>query len=90
MIKKTAHIEKISGIIRVFDEGCEAYKDEYEWCATLRWLEDDIVEVMGAMSAPTPSQWRAIKTALKDIGVKGAVFKRIREDGSTDIRRVSM
>jgi hypothetical protein len=54
----------------------------YRWSATVRYLSPFDVEVLGAMRAPTPSEWRAICQVLRDSGVTIARFIRRRADGT--------
>jgi hypothetical protein len=82
---KTAHIETIGGVIRVFPEG-KKYGDPYEYSAAFRTLAHDKVEVIGILNSPSPSQWRAIKKCLRENGFKTFVITRKREDGSTEVR----
>jgi hypothetical protein len=35
---------------------------------------------MGVLHAPTPGQWRAIRKALKQVGVRRAIIQRIKDD----------
>jgi hypothetical protein len=82
---KTAHLEVIGGLIRVFPEG-KSFGDPYEYAITIRTLSHDKVEVLGTLTSPTPSQWRAIQECLKSNGFKAFVITRKRDDGSTEVR----
>ena len=82
---KSAHLEMIGGIIRVFDEG-QKFGDPYEYCITLRTLSHDKVEMIGVTVSPSPSQWRAIYKCLKDHNFKSFVISRKRPDGSTEVK----
>lgn len=82
---KTAHMEVISGLIRVFPKG-NSYGDPYEYAITVRALSHDKVEIIGATASPTPSQWRAIYKCLKSHGFKAFVITRKREDGSDETK----
>lgn len=85
-----AHIEPLSGIIRVFDDDAK-YGEPYQWAATVRWLDRETIEICGAMAAPTPSEWRAIARLMRSQSppVKRVVVKRNRPDGTTETRIVT-
>jgi hypothetical protein len=70
-----ANLEHLASILRVFPDG-SSYGDPFSWSATLRWIAPDTVEVCGAMRAPTPSEWRAIRECLVSLGVTTAVITR--------------
>jgi hypothetical protein len=70
-----AKIEPLAGVIRVFDQG-KAYGDPYRFIITVKWLDPETVELIGATQAPTPSEWRAIKEALIAGGVKFVTWVR--------------
>lgn len=84
-IKKKAVLEMISGLIRVYPEE-KKYGDRYEYVVTCRTLSKDRVELLGVMTAPTPSQWRAIRECLRSHGVVDAVMTRRRTDGTVERR----
>jgi len=69
-----ADIEPLAAVVRVIPSG--AYGDPYTWSATLRWLDRYTVEVMGAMRAPRPSEWRAVRAALRKAEVRRVVWHR--------------
>lgn len=75
---KTAHIQPLSGIIRVFDDKKAYHQDDYEWCGTLRWIDDNTVELLGIIKPPTLSQVRAIKKTCIDMGIEKLIFQRLR------------
>jgi hypothetical protein len=83
------HLETIAGILRVFPDG-QRYGDPYTWCATVRFLSRDTVEICGALRAPMPSEWRAIREALAAAGVTSAVIVRRRADGSEETHTVEL
>lgn len=86
---KTAHLEVLSGLIRVFPEG-KKFGDPYEYAITIRTLTHDKVEFLGAIEAPTPSQWRAIYKCLKENGIKSFIITRKRDDGTTEVKELSV
>ena len=75
MTQHTAHIEPLAGVVRVFDAGL-SYGDPYRFAVTVRWINHDTVEFVGALRAPAPSEWRAIRTALMEFGVRNVVWVR--------------
>jgi hypothetical protein len=81
-----AHIEPLSGIIRVFGDHAK-YGDPYQWAATVRWLDRETIEICGAMSAPTASEWRAIAKLMRSQSppLKRVLLKRIRPDGTEQV-----
>jgi hypothetical protein len=54
-----ARIEPLTGIIRVWVDTAK-YKEPYEWCATVRYIQQDIVEILGYTKKVTPSIWKAV------------------------------
>ena len=76
-----AHFEPLSGIVRVFQDGC-TYNDEYEWAATVRFITTKKVEILGVAKPMTPGMWRAMKEMFREMGVETIVF--IRKRGGED------
>jgi hypothetical protein len=74
-----AELEPLTALVRVFEPGC-GYGRPYSYVATIRWLNPETAEVMGVLHAPTPGQWRAIRKALKQVGVRRAIIQRIKDD----------
>lgn len=64
-----ATIESISGIIRCGPEH-PRHGDPYVWCATLRWLDPQTVEVAGVDRPPTHHQWREVMAAVRALGLR--------------------
>lgn len=85
---KSAHLEMIGGVIRVFAEG-KQYGDEYEYAITFRTLAHDKAEMIGVIQPPTISQWKAIQKCLKENGIKTFVLTRKRSDGTIEVRERS-
>lgn len=54
-----AEIEPIVGIIRVWLPG-KVYGDPYEWCATVRYLKKDTIEILGYTKKVSKECWKAI------------------------------
>ena len=75
MDQPTAHIEPLAGVVRVFDAG-RSYGDPYRFAVTVRWINRQTVELVGAIRAPAPSEWRAIRDALLAAGVSSVVMVR--------------
>lgn len=71
----TAELEPLVSVLRVFEDG-QAYGDPYSWCCTVQWLDRHTVQLCGVLKAPTPTQWRAIDTALARLGVTHVRFER--------------
>jgi hypothetical protein len=80
-----AHLEPLSAVIRVGG----AYGEPYTWCATVRYLAPDEVELVGAMRAPKPSEWRAMATVFRQTGVRIVWFERHHGD-QIDRHRVEL
>lgn len=66
------HIEPLSGVLRVGG----AYGEPYTWAAPLRYLSPFEVEVMGAVRAPEPNEWREALEVLRADGVRVMTFVR--------------
>jgi hypothetical protein len=88
-MEHTAHIEVLSGIVRVFEPG-KAYGDTYVWSATLRWTAPDTVEYLGALRAPTRHEIRAMAEKLREMGVFFVLIKRLRPDGSEHLAKLDL
>lgn len=85
---KTAHLQPLAGVLRVFDTNKKYGEDPYEWAASVRWLNDHQVEILGVLKAPSLSQWRAIKQLFMSRNL-AAVFRRVRQDGTLEIKYLS-
>ena len=72
-----AELQPLVGVLRVFPDGGK-YGDPYSFCATVHHLDQETVEIIGAMRAPKPSEWRAIRECLRKTRVKMAIFTRIK------------
>lgn len=70
----TAHVQLISGVLRVFADGRQ-FGDAYEWAATIQRVDDETMEILGVDKRPTISGIRAIVTELRRMGVKRLVHK---------------
>jgi len=70
-----AELEPLSFVLRIWSDG-QHYGDPYDWCATVVRIAPDTLEVLGAMRAPTPAEWRAINDAAFMAGYKRVVFCR--------------
>ena len=72
-----AELQPLVSVLRVFpDDG--KYGDPYGFCATVRHLDPKTVEIIGAMRAPKPSEWRAIRDCLRKAKADTAIFTRIK------------
>ena len=70
------HLEPLTALLRIGG----AYGEPYTWAATVRYLSPSSVEIVGAMRAPTPSEWRAMRVILKASGVASVLFVRHKGD----------
>lgn len=73
-----AQIEPLSAVVRFWHDEQSQYGDPYDWVATLRWITPNEVEVIGITKPPTPSVWRAVKAACREMGIERIVFYRMR------------
>jgi hypothetical protein len=73
-----ADLEHLASVIRVYPNGGK-YGDPYTFCAAVRHLDRESVEIVGALRSPTPSEWRAIRAALVEAGIVKAMFTRIKD-----------
>lgn len=71
-------IEPLSGSIRV---GAEYHKhgDPFTWAAGLRYLSPTEVEIVAALRAPKPSEWRMLWDTLHAAGITRVNFNRQRD-----------
>lgn len=73
-------------ILRVFSKDQE-YGDPYDWCATAVRVNEQTVEIRGALRAPTPSEWRAMYRMFRKVEwCNFVVFDRKKSgrDGETE------
>ncbi len=77
-------------MLRIFDEGKVYKKDEYEWCATMLWIDDTTVEFLGILTAPLLSQWKAIAKAMRACNVEHVIFRRLRPDKTIELKRMKV
>lgn len=84
----SAHVEILSGIVRVFAPG-KSYGDPYGWAATLRWVDHESVEYLGALRAPSWEEREAMTLKLREIGVRFVVIKRIK-DGREKVAKLDI
>jgi len=68
------HLEPLAAIIRIGG----AHGEPYTWSATLRYLNPTEVEILGAVRAPTPSEWRTVKRICKAAGIRRGLIRRVR------------
>ena len=72
---KTVHLEPIAFVIRIFEEG-KSYGDPYTWSATAVRTGEKSLEIMGALRAPTLSEFNALYKDLKKMGWKTVTYTR--------------
>lgn len=72
-----AELQPLVSVLRVFPDGGK-YGDPYDFCTTVRHLDQATVEIIGAMRAPKPSEWRAIRECLIKAKTTTAIFIRIK------------
>jgi hypothetical protein len=66
------HLEPIAGVLRLGGR----YREPYTWCCTVRWIDPQQVELLGAITAPKPEQWHAIAEVLSTAGVETVLYQR--------------
>jgi hypothetical protein len=69
-----AHLEPITFVIRVFDEGKD-FGDPYAFSATLIRIDKNTVKFMGVDKQITIEMWRALDLALYEAGFKYFTFE---------------
>jgi hypothetical protein len=78
MADATGHLEPLTAVIRVGG----AYGDPFTWAAAVRYLNPSEVEIVGAVRAPSPSEWRKACQVLVEAGVRTLLFQRKRNGKS--------
>lgn len=71
------HLEPLAAVLRIGG----AYGEPYTWAATVRYLSPSVVEIIGAIRAPSPSEWRAAVRVLRASGITRFSFDRRRATG---------
>lgn len=56
------HLEPLSAVLRIGG----AYGEPYTYAVPIRYLSPTLVEVLGAVRAPKPSEWRAVQHVLRE------------------------
>lgn len=72
-----AHMEHLASVIRVGRDGFK-YGDPYTFSATVKWISTEEVEIVGALRAPTMSEYKAFFELCKEIGIKTMIVTRIK------------
>jgi len=85
----SAHVETTSVVLRVFSDGRE-FGDRYDWCATGVRIAPGVLEILGVLRAPSPSEWRAVYRVLKAQGWRTVIWWRHRPDGQKDSHEVQL
>lgn len=80
-----AHIQWLSGCVRVFDNGKD-YGDSYDWCATVRILDDTTIELLGVKTAPTKEQIVAISKLFYPLGFINVQWDRKKGDKERTVK----
>jgi hypothetical protein len=80
-----AHLEPLAAVVRAGGN----YGEPYTWVATVRYLAPNEVEIVGAMRAPKPSEWRAMAAVFRQQGVRTVWFVR-HHDGEIERHRVEL
>jgi len=78
MNNHNAHLQLLSGILRVYVDGSFESKDRYEWCCTVVSVDSETIELLGVIKPPTKAIWRAIEDCLRNAGYKQVRFTRYR------------
>ncbi len=85
MADANGHLEPLTAVIRVGG----AYGDPFTWAAAVRYLDPSKVEIVGALRAPSPSEWRKACLILAEAGVRTLLFQRKR-NGKTEPHTVQL
>ncbi len=80
------HLEPLAAVVRVGG----AYGAPYTWAATVRYLSPSEVEIVGAVRAPTPSEWRALRGLCREAGIARVQFMRHTADGRWVCHRIDI
>ena len=70
----TASFQPLAGVLRVHPPGV-GYGGDWTWACTISLL-DEHVYILGALRAPTPSEYRAARDCLFALGVRFAHWER--------------
>lgn len=77
-----ARLEPLTSMVRIYDDDDGDYGDGYNQVVTLRYLEPDVVEVMGAVKhgkepAFSLPRLRALRKLFREMGLRQYVFFRM-------------
>lgn len=72
-----ALIEPIAAVLRVVP-GDGNHGQPYSFATTVRWVDRQTVELIGAMRSPTLAEAQAIIQALKALGAQRIILRRWR------------
>lgn len=70
-----ALVEPLASVVRVGPDNF-VYGDPYTFACSIRWIDRQSVEMIGATAAPTPSEWRAMVRKFRELGVKRVLIDR--------------
>ena len=70
-------VEPLVVQIRAIKDGGQ-FGDAYKWSATGVRIAPGVLEIVGVLTAPSPSVWRELHRTLRESGWKQVVFRRLR------------
>jgi len=88
MSDKVAYFEPICGVIRVRAPNT-CHGADASWCASVRFVSLTEVEILGATTAPTGEEWKAVLNALSRLGVDNVFYRRYKGGTAREYRYTS-
>jgi hypothetical protein len=79
------HIQHLSSVIRIWHSDEAEYGDPYDWAATIRWIDNETIELLGVDKKITKEMWIAMQDAFYNMGILEIVA--IRHTGGKERER---
>lgn len=63
-------IQHLSSVIRIWFNKDAEYGDPYDWAATIRWIDNNTIELLGVDKPITKDMWIAMQNAFSEMGIE--------------------
>lgn len=78
MTTPKVNIEPLASVVRVWIDPARGYGDPYDWVATVRWLSQTEVEILGYVKPITRPIFRAVAAECYRLGIRRILTIRYR------------
>jgi hypothetical protein len=70
------HIQHLSSVVRIWFNDDSKFGDPYDWAATIRWIDNEKIELLGVDKPITKSMWMAMQNAFHEVGITSILAMR--------------